>query len=76
METILGERGYMNDYVLEIVVGDRIAELRAEAERGHRFKAADRSVSTRVRGTVSRALIRMQSRIVRGGRDTLSEVRP
>ena len=75
METILGERGDTNDYVLEIVVRDRIAELRAEAERGHRFEA-DRSVSTRVRGTVSRALIRMQSRIVRGGRDTLSEVRP
>ena len=52
----------MNEYMLEIVVRDRLAELREAARRAHRDRAA-RPVSHSVRVALGGALIRIGRRL-------------
>jgi hypothetical protein len=48
----------MNEYALEVLVRDRLAELRAEGERSNRLRAA-RPASRPLRIALGHALIRM-----------------
>jgi hypothetical protein len=52
----------MNDYVLEIVARERLAEMRAKAEREHTVAAA-RSAGRPLRVVVGHALIHLGRRL-------------
>jgi hypothetical protein len=60
---------HMNEYALEVAVRDRLAELRAQAERSNRVRAV-RPASRPLRVALGHALIRMGNRLlgVRGER--------
>jgi hypothetical protein len=57
----------MNEYVFEVVARDRIAEMRAAAERSHRIRAAGLA-SYPLRVALGHALIRLGRRL-QGVRD-------
>jgi hypothetical protein len=65
----------MNDYTFEVIVRDRLAEMRAEAARWDQVEAA-RPAPRPLRDTVGRALVRMGTRLLDVRKDSLSEVRP
>jgi hypothetical protein len=52
----------MNSYVFEVIVRDRLDELRTGAERQRRSFEAWTAASRRLRDVVGRALIRVRTR--------------
>jgi hypothetical protein len=65
----------LQEYTFEVVMRDRLAELRAEAALWHQPQVA-RPAPPPLRHTVGRALVRMGARLLAVRRAWLSEVRP
>ena len=60
---------HVNEYTLEVLARDRLEEMRAEAERLNRVRAA-RSGSRSLRASLGRALVRLGHRLQGARRDS------
>jgi hypothetical protein len=64
----------LSDYALEMVVENRLAELREEAERWGRFEVGEPELP-RLRSLLGRALARLGSRMARASEDWFRRAR-